>query len=311
MTHNHGHSQGAGTASGAGTATAGARFRGRLAMAFALTAAFFLVELVAGVFSGSLAVIADAGHMATDVVALGASLVATRVATRPDGTGRRTYGSYRAEVFAAGLATLLMVGVGVFVVVEAINRIGEPAHVASTVMIVVGIAGLLVNGICALLLRPGSAQSLNVRGAYLEVLGDAAGSAGVLLAGALIAWTGNAVWDIVVACAIGAFVLIRAVALGRSVLRVLGQHAPDGIDPAAVETDLAAVAGVHEVHDLHLWTLTSGMNVATAHLVADDGAGLHQVLDDAKAVLATKHHIAHATLQVEPADHRGCGEVGW
>ena len=303
MSHSHTH--------GTAATSAGGRFRGRLTIAFGLTAAFFLVELVAGVLSGSLAVVADAGHMATDVVALGASLVATRVATRPDGTGRRTYGSYRAEVFAAGLATLLMVGVGVFVVVEAVNRIGEPAVVASTVMIVVGIAGLLVNGICALLLRPGSTQSLNIRGAYLEVLGDAAGSAGVLLAGGLIAWTGNSVWDIVVACAIGLFVLIRAVALGRSVLRVLGQHAPEGIDPAAVETDLAAVAGVHEVHDLHLWTLTSGMNVATAHLVADDGAGLHQVLDDAKAVLASKHHIDHATLQVEPADHRGCGEVGW
>ena len=303
MSHSHTH--------GTAATSSGARFRGRLAMAFGLTAAFFLVELVAGVLSGSLAVVADAGHMATDVVALGASLVATRVAARPDGTGRRTYGSYRAEVFAAGLATLLMVGVGVFVVVEAVYRIGEPAHVASTVMIVVGVTGLLVNGVCALLLRDGSTQSLNIRGAYLEVLGDAAGSAGVLLAGALIAWTGNPVWDIVVACAIGLFVLIRAFGLGRSVLRVLGQHAPEGIDPAAVETDLAAVDGVHEVHDLHLWTLTSGMNVATAHLVADDGAGLHQVLDDAKAVLASKHHIDHATLQVEPADHRGCGEVGW
>jgi cobalt-zinc-cadmium efflux system protein len=276
-----------------------------------LTAAFFVVQLAAGLLSGSLAIVADAGHMATDVVALGASLVATRVAGRPDGTGRRTYGSYRAEVFAAGLATLLMLAVGVFVVVEAVERIGDPAHVESTVMIVIGIAGLCVNGSSALLLRAGSTESINVRGAYLEVLGDAAGSAGVLLAGALVAWTGNSVWDVVIACAIGVFVLIRAVGLGRSVIRVLGQHAPEGIDPAAVEADLAAVDGVMQVHDLHLWTLTSGMNVATAHLVADDGAGLHQVLDDAKAVLATQHHIDHATLQVEPADHQGCGEVGW
>jgi cobalt-zinc-cadmium efflux system protein len=307
VSHSHGHTHG----TGAAAASAGNRFRGRLAIAFALTAAFFLVELVAGVLSGSLAVVADAGHMATDVVALGASLVATRVATRPDGTGRRTYGSYRAEVFAAGLATLLMVGVGVFVVVEAINRIGEPAHVTSTVMIVVGIAGLLVNGICALLLRNGSTQSLNVRGAYLEVLGDAAGSAGVLLAGALIAWTGNPVWDIVAACAIGLFVLIRALGLGRSVLRVLGQHAPEGIDPAAVETDLAAVDGVHEVHDLHLWTLTSGMHVATAHLVCRDGADPTQVLTDAAAVLRERFAIDHATIQVEPSSARACVETSW
>ena len=307
MSHSHTH----GVAETGGPASAGGRYRGRLAAAFAVTAAFFIVELVAGFLSGSLAVVADAGHMATDVVALGASLVATRIATRPDGTGRRTYGSYRSEVFAAGLATLLMVGVGIFVVVEAVGRIGGTAVVASGVMIAVGLVGLAVNLGCALLLRGGSRESINVRGAYLEVLGDAAGSAGVLVGGVLVAVTGSPVWDVVVACAIGLFVLVRAVGLGRSVLRVLGQHAPEGIDPAAVEADLAAVPGVAQVHDLHLWVLTSGMNVATAHLVARDDAELHQVLDAARDVLADKHHIDHATLQVEPADHRGCGELGW
>jgi len=313
----HGHSHGAPRpASGSGgSPSAGGRFRGRLAAAFGITALFFVVELVAGLLSGSLAVVADAGHMATDVVALGASLVATRMAVRPDGTGRRTYGSYRAEVFAAGLATLLMVGVGVFVVMEAIGRLRDSADPdppgMAGVMIVVGLVGLAVNVVSALLLRSGAKESLNVRGAYLEVIGDAAGSVGVLLAGALIGWTGWAGWDVVAACAIGAFVLVRAFGLGRSVLRVLGQHAPEGIDPAAVEADLTAVKGVEQVHDLHLWALTSGMNVATAHLVAAKDADLHGVLDEAKDVLASRHRIDHATLQVEPADHRGCGEVGW
>ena len=312
----HGHRDGS-AASGPGTPGAGEsqggarRFRGRLAVTFALTAAFFVLELVVGLLSGSLALVADAGHMATDVLALGASLVATQIAGRPDGTGRRTYGSYRAEVFAAGFAVLLMVAVGVFIVTESMARMGSDPEVSSTPMVVVGLIGLAVNGVGLLLLRSGSRHSINVRGAYLEVLGDAAGSIGVLLAGLLIRWTGSAVWDVLVAVIIGVFVLIRAFGLGRSVLRVLGQHAPEGVDPAAVEADLCAVAGVIEVHDLHLWALTSGMNVATAHLVSAPGADNHAVLDAATQVLASAHHIDHATLQVEPADHSSCGETAW
>ena len=288
-----------------------ARFRGRLAITFALTAAFFVVELVVGLIAGSLALIADAGHMATDVLALGASLVATQLAARPDGSGRRTYGRYRAEVFAAGFAVLLMVGVGAFIVIESMSRVGGDPEVASTPMVVVGLIGLLVNGVGLILLRTGSKQSINIRGAYLEVLGDAAGSVGVLVAGLLIRWTGSSVWDLVVAVIIGVFVLVRALSLGRSVLRVLGQHTPEGIDPAAVEADLAAVPGVLAVHDLHLWALTSGMNVATAHLVSAPEADDHAVLDAATSVLASVHHIDHATLQVEPEDHSSCGETAW
>lgn len=314
--HNHGGGQahGAEPAEGVGNTAAqpgSHRFRGRLAITFGLTAAFFVVELVVGLLSGSLALVADAGHMATDVLALGASLVATQIAGRPDGSGRRTYGRYRSEVFAAGFAVLLMVGVGAFIVYEAISRMGTEAQVSSTPMVVVGLIGLAVNAVGLVLLRTGSKQSINIRGAYLEVFGDAAGSVGVLIAGLLISWTGSSVWDVVVAVIIGVFVLIRAFGLGRSVLRVLGQHAPEGIDPAAVEADLAAVPGVIEVHDLHLWALTSGMNVATAHLVSAPDADNHAVLDAATQVLASAHHIDHATLQVEPADHSSCGETAW
>jgi cobalt-zinc-cadmium efflux system protein len=312
--HDHGPHHGVGGGSdgpaGAGPNTA-AHFRGRLAITFSLTAAFFVVELVVGLAAGSLALIADAGHMATDVLALGASLVATRMAGRPDGSGRRTYGRYRAEVFAAGFAVLLMVGVGAFIVFESMSRIGGDPEVSSTPMVVVGIIGLVVNAVGLVLLRTGAKHSINIKGAYLEVLGDAAGSLGVLVAGLLIRWTGNAIWDLVVAVIIGIFVLVRAVGLGRSVLRVLGQHTPEGIDPAAVEADLAGVPGVIEVHDLHLWALTSGMNVATAHLVSAPDADHHAVLDAATRVLASAHHIDHATLQVEPADHTSCREISW
>ncbi|MGH3477473.1 MAG: cation diffusion facilitator family transporter [Nocardioidaceae bacterium] len=290
---------------------AGARHRWRLAVSFAIVATFFVVESAAALASGSLTLLSDAGHMAADVVALGAAMVATRIATRPDRTGRRTYGSYRAEVFASGLAVLLMLGVAAYVVTEAVRRIGSEPEVAAWPLFAVGGLGLLVNLTALLLLRGGAAESLNVRGAYLEVLADTAGSVGVLVAAGLVAATGDATWDTAIALVIGAFVVVRAIGLGRQVFAVLAQHVPAGMRADDVAAALAATEGVHDVHDLHLWSLTSGMNVATAHLVTVDGADAHEVLDRARDVLRDQHGVAHATLQVEPRSHTGCHEVGW
>jgi cobalt-zinc-cadmium efflux system protein len=295
--HGHGH--------------AGSRHRWRLTVSFALVAMFFVVELVAALASGSLTLLSDAGHMAADVVALGAALVATRIATRPDRTGRRTYGSYRAEVFASGLAVLLMLGVAAYVLIEAIRRIGSELEVPAWPLVAVGGLGLVVNLSALLLLRGGAAESLNVKGAYLEVLADTAGSVGVLAAAGLVAVTGDAIWDTAIALVIGAFVVVRAVGLGRQVFAVLAQHVPAGMRADDVAAALAATEGVYDVHDLHLWTLTSGMNVATAHLVTVDGADAHEVLDRARDMLRDQHGVAHATLQVEPRSHTGCHEVGW
>lgn len=295
----------------AGAHHAGARHRWRLGVSFALVAAFFVLELVYALTSGSLSLLSDAGHMAADVVALGAALVATRIATRPDTTGRRTYGSYRAEVFASGLAVLLMLGVAGYVVVEALRRLGDPVEVQSTAMLVVGTIGLAVNVVAILLLRGGADESLNVKGAYLEVVADAAGSVGVIAAGVLVSRTGQPVWDTVVALAIGGFVAVRSVSLGRQVLAVLGQHVPAGMEPHAVTADLAGIEGVRDVHDLHVWTLTSGMHVATAHLVSAPGADVQRILGDGQAVLRERHDIAHATLQVEPATGEGCLDTDW
>ncbi|MAO81093.1 MAG: cation transporter [Nocardioides sp.] len=295
--HGHGH--------------AGGRHRWRLALAFGLVASFFAVELVVGLLSGSLALISDAGHMAADVVALGAALVATKIATRPDATGRRTYGSYRAEVFASGLTVLIMLGVSVYVVLEAIGRIGETIEISFGPMMIVGALGLIVNLVCLFLLRGGARESINVKGAYLEVMADAAGSVGVLVAGLLVGLTGAGVWDTVVAVAIGLFVAVRAVILGREVLAVLGQHAPHDVDLDAIVEDLEGLPGVAEVHDLHAWTLTSGMNVATAHLVVTDGADTQTVLTGAQAALRNAHGIKHATLQVEVDPSRECHEATW
>jgi cobalt-zinc-cadmium efflux system protein len=290
---------------------AGARHRWRLALTVGLVGVFFVVEVAVALASGSLSLLSDAGHMAADVVGLTAALVATRVATRRDTTGRRTYGSYRAEVFASALAVLLMVGVSAYVVVEAVRRIGEPVAVGGGAMLTVGAVGLLVNVVALVLLRGGVQESLNVRGAYLEVVADAAGSLGVIAAALLIRLTGNAAWDTGVAVAIGVFVAVRAVMLGRQVLAVLGQHMPAGVEPASVTADLAGIGGVADVHDLHVWTLTSGMNVATAHLVSESGADVQRILREGQTLLRDSHDIAHATLQVEPTTGEQCHDTDW
>jgi cobalt-zinc-cadmium efflux system protein len=277
-------------------------------VAFVLVGSFFVVELVAGLVADSLALLSDAGHMAADVVALGAALAATRIATRPDATGRRTFGSYRAEVFASGLTVLLMLGAAAYVGIEAVRRLGTTTEVSSGPMLLVGVLGLLVNLVALALLRGGAGESLNVKGAYLEVVADTVGSLGVVAAGLLVAWTGDGWWDTLVAAAIAVFVAVRAVLLGREVLAVLGQHAPSGMDPAEVEAALCGVPGVATVHDLHLWTLTSGMHVATAHLVATGDTDA--VLVAAGRMLRQEFGVDHATLQVE-SDARHCSELSW
>ncbi|MBF6354106.1 cation transporter [Nocardia higoensis] len=306
MGHGHSHAP-----TSVGGEHAAGRHRWRLALAFALISAFFVVEFVFGLLSGSLALISDAGHMAADVVTLAAALAATGIATRKDTTGRRTYGSYRAEVFASGFAVLMMLGVSAYIVIGALGRIGSRPEVETGPMLVVGALGLLVNIAAMALLRAGASESLTVKGAYLEVVADTAGSVGVIVAGWLVVATANPLWDTLVALAIGAFVVIRAVVLGRQVLAVLAQHVPEGVDPAAVESDLARIPGVASVHDLHLWTLTSGMNVATAHLVVPGHGDTRTVLTEARRLLRDDHRIAHATLQIEPADHTGCDELDW
>ncbi len=302
---------GAGHGHGHGPTSAGGRHRWRLTLTFAMVAAFFVVELVVGLVAGSLALISDAGHMAADVVALGAALVATKVAARPDSTGRRTYGSYRAEVFASGFTVLIMLAVSVYVGVEAIGRFGTTEEISTGPMLVVGLLGLAVNGVSLLLLRSGAKESLNVKGAYYEVVADAAGSVSVIVAGFLVLVSGSPVWDTIVALAIGVFVAVRAVGLGRQVLAVLGQHVPAGMEVEAVTADLAAVPGVRDVHDLHVWTLTSGMHVATAHLVVEDHADGQRVLQAAQDVLRVTHRVEHATLQVEDRPTNACHEVTW
>lgn len=288
-----------------------ARHKGRLLAALAVLATVTVAEVVAAFVANSLALLSDAGHMLTDVAGLAMALAAIHVADRAASAGQRTFGLYRLEILAALANAVLLFGVAVYVVVEAARRWGDPPEVLVGPMLAVAVVGLVANVVAFALLRSGSRESLNVRGAYLEVLSDLIGSAGVLAAAAVIGATGWAWVDPAVGVAIGVFILPRTWRLAAQAVSVLVQAAPRGLDLAALESSLRALDGVVDVHDLHVWTLTSDMEVASVHLMVGAGTDTHSVLDRARALMQEVHGIDHATLQIEPDTHKGCDEVGW
>lgn len=288
-----------------------ARHRRPLAIALALTVGFLVVQVAVGLVTGSLALLSDAGHMATDALGLSMALAAIHLASKGATQGARTFGLHRLEILAALANAGLLVGVAVYVLVEAVSRFGEPPEIASVPVFVVGLIGLAVNVVAFLLLRQGAEESINVRGAALEVMADLIGSIGVVLA-AVIMWSTGWAWvDPLIGAAIGVFILPRAWQLGRDALRILLQHAPADADLEGITSDLSGIPGVVDVHDLHLWTLTSNMHVLTAHLMTSEETDPHSVLTEARELLQSAHGIGHATLQVEPASHEGCSELGW
>lgn len=301
MGHDHGH----------GAARAGARHAGRLRIAFFFTLAFLVVQVVTGLVTGSLALLSDAGHMATDVLGVGMALAAINVASREVRARHRTFGLYRLEILAALANAVLLFGVAAYVIYEAVRRLDDPPEIASVPVLVVGVLGLAVNLVAFGMLRRGAAESLNVRGAYLEVVADALGSLGVIVAAIVMGTTGWEWVDPVVGAAIGLFILPRAWRLGRDALRVLVQAAPDGIEIDEVRAMLAAVPGVADVHDLHVWTLTSDMDVLTAHLTVADGAPAQPVLDAARYLLHDRFGLDHATIQVEHGPTTQCQDINW
>ncbi|WP_341720115.1 cation diffusion facilitator family transporter [Micromonospora sp. FIMYZ51] len=303
---------GAGHDHGQQVLRAGEKHRGRLWAAFALLAVFMVVEAVGAWWTGSLALLSDAGHMFTDVLGIGMALAAITAASRASRDGQRTFGLYRMEVLAALANAVLLFGVAVYVLVEALRRLDEPPEVMAGPMLAIAVAGLVANIVAFLLLRSGATESLNVRGAYLEVLGDLLASVGVIVAAGVIAITDWWYADPIIAVAVGLFILPRTYQLGRAAVRVLVQAAPPHVNVAAVRDGLRAVDGVADVHDLHVWTLTSGMEVASAHLILDPGAELGGVLAAARRVLHDRFAIEHATIQVEPQDAEGvCDGAQW
>ena len=320
--HGHGHDPGADDGRGSGSSggghdhvhgsiRAGERHKGRLFAAFCIMAALTVVEVVAGIATDSLALLSDAGHMLTDVLGLGMALAAIQLASRGSKRSQNTFGLYRVEILAALANAVLLFGVAAYVLVEAVLRIGDPVEIDAAPVLVVATLGLIANLFAFALLRDGAKESLNVEGAYLEVLADTVGSVGVIVGAIVIGLTGWTWVDPAVGVAIGIWIIPRTIRLGGQALRILVQAAPPNLDVEQVAADLGAVPGVVDVHDLHAWTLTSDMEVVSAHLMITAGTDPHGVLDQARAVLLDRYGIGHATLQVEPESHEGCHEITW
>ena len=280
----------------------------RLIIAIAIIGSVFVVEVIGALVSGSLALLADAGHMLSDVTALVIALVAVAIAARP-ATDRRTYGSRRVEVFAAFINGSILLAVVVYIAVEAIRRLVSPgeAEVLGGPMLVVAAIGALSNVAALLVIRGGAKNSINMRGAYLEVLGDLVGSVLVIIAAIVVLFTGFVAADGIASLLIAVLIVPRAIALLREAIGVLSESTPPGTDVALIRDHVLGTSGVVDVHDVHVWAITPGVNVFSAHVVVepevfadgDTGRLLHELGD----CLSDHFDVEHSTFQLEPADH--------
>jgi len=299
--HDHGHAHGAPV-----TGTAAAAYRGRLRIALSITLTVMVVEIVGGLLADSLALIADAAHMATDALGLGMALLAIHFANLPP-TEKRTFGYARAEILAALANCLLLLGVGGYVLYEAIQRFITPAGTEGGLTIVFGGIGLVANMVSLTLLMRGQRESLNVRGAFLEVAADALGSVAVLISAVVILTTGWQAADPIASLVIGLMIVPRTLKLLRETLDVLLESAPKGVDMAEVRAHILALDGVEDVHDLHAWTITSGMPVLSAHVVVRsdvlNAIGNEKMLHELQSCLGDHFDVEHCTFQLEPSGH--------
>ncbi len=270
-----------------------------------ITTVFLGVEVAGGILSGSLALLADAGHMLTDVASLALCLIAFRLSARPRSPDK-TFGWRRTEIFAALLNGVALWGLAGVIGYEAVKRIRNPHEINDGLMTGVAVVGLLANLAGGLLLLRARDRNLNMRGAYLHVLSDALGSVGVLIAALLIAVTGESLWDPIVSLSISALIVLSSVRLIRESVNIFMEGVPAHIDPAALERALRAVPGVSSVHDLHVWTITSGFVSLSAHLTVHKGADPGAVLRVANEVLASRFDIRHSTLQTEETGEPSC-----
>lgn len=300
--HSHGFESGV---------TATAKHRRRLVAVLVITLGVVGVQLVGAWISGSLALLADTGHMLTDATGVAIALIASVIATLPPNS-KRTFGYLRVEVLAA-LANGIILGIiGIVIFVEAIRRFNTEVEVASAPMLIAAAIGGLANLASLLILRSGQKESLNVRGAYLEVLGDLLGSGAVIIAGLVILFTEWYWADQIASILIAVMILPRAYSLLRDVVNVLLEASPEGLDVELARAHMLAVPGVIEVHDVHAWTITSGVPAFSAHVTIDDSAwnedSYHAILDELKACLRTHFNAEHSTLQLEPRGHRQPGD---
>ena len=308
MSHGHGHGI---SPAEAATSNSGKHVN-KLWIAAGLGLVTFVLQVTVGLFTSSLALLSDSAHVFTDIfdifMALAAILVAQRAARRPD----RTFGMYRTEVFAALANAILLFAVAGWVLYEAASRFTDPPEVPGLPVATVAVVGLAMNVIAFLMLRSGAKESINIRGAYLEVMADMVGSIGVLVSGLVTLAFGWRYADPVIGVAIGLFVLPRAFNLGRHAVRILLQQAPDRIDVTSIIEKINALPGVVDAHDLHVWTLTSGMEVASVHVTAVSDADPTTVLAATRTLLAEVFELGHATVQVELQGSDGkCAELAW
>lgn len=279
-----------------------------LAISLAITATVMVVQVVGAVLSGSLALFADAVHMFTDAAALVIALIASVVAARP-ANDRRTFGYQRAEVFGALINAVILIVLSVWVAVEGVTRLMHPGEteLAGGLMLVVAIVGLVANAVALWLLSAAQRRSINVRGAYLEVLGDLIGSAAVIVAAVVIVTTGWLQADAIASLLIAAMIVPRAIGLLREVVSVLTESAPQGTHVKEIREHILSTPGVVDVHDVHVWQLTRGAPVFTAHVVVDDAAFVDgrssRILSRLQTCLAEHFDVEHSTFQLEPAGH--------
>jgi cobalt-zinc-cadmium efflux system protein len=301
MGHNHSHAHGLGAP---GTATA--KHRKRLVAVLAITLGVVLIQVVGALVSGSLALLADAGHMLSDAAGVSIALLAAWIASRP-ASDQRTYGYQRAEVLAAMANALVLIVISVVIFTEAIRRLGSTPEVQTDVMLYAAVLGAVANVVSLLILRGAQKESLNVRGAYLEVLGDLLGSFAVIAAALVIMVTGYQAADTIASIVIALMILPRAWHLLRDVVDVLLEATPKGVDVQLIREHILAVDGVVSVHDIHIWTITSGVPVFSAHVVVEDAAldarGADQILDTLVSCLGSHFDTEHCTFQLEPVSH--------
>ena len=278
--------------------SAAGRSKRRLAIVFGLTVAYLLVEVAGGLISGSLALLADAGHMLTDVAGVGLALLAIWFAERP-ASPERTYGYYRVEILAALTNAIVLIGISLYILYEAYRRFMKPPEVESGLMLGVAAVGLVVNIVGMYILRAGSRESLNMKGAYFEVLSDMLTSIGVIVASIIMLTTGWYYADPLISAGIGLFILPRTWLLMREAVGVLLEGTPSDVNLTALRESMRKLPGVSDVHDLHVWTLTSGVNAMSAHAVLTDDKGHDQVLKAVREIASSQFKISHITVQLE------------
>ncbi|MFC4224972.1 cation diffusion facilitator family transporter [Lysinibacter cavernae] len=295
MAHDHSHS----------TANAG---RTRLIVVICITMTVFLAEVVGSIISGSLALLADAGHMLSDLIGLIVALVASIIASKP-ASSRHTFGFRRFEVFGALINSVILLVVATNVTIQGVARLVNPAtvEIQTGPMLIVAAIGLLANFVALLILRPAAGNTINMRGAYLEVLGDMLGSIAVIVAGLVIMFTGFMPADAIASLIIAAMIAPRAFSLLRDVYRVLSESAPADTSVAEIREHVLRTPGVVDVHDIHVWSITSGLPVFTAHVVVEpevfSGGETGELLDKLGGCLAEHFDVEHSTFQLEPAAH--------